>query len=172
MKTVHVLDLLIEAFGLAKDRLPERTRLVIAGRCFEPWVKYQTQIDVLGISARVDVDRRYVPFSEMFERLSDAAVVVHPYRQGTQSASIVLAFSLGIPVIASDSGGLPEQVQDGINGYIFPSGDVRALASALTRVFQDSDRLDAMRRAALKTSETAMNWARICEKHLRVYKKR
>ena len=69
----------------------------------------------------------------------------------------------------SDSGGLPEQVHDGVDGYIFRSGDVSALAEALIRVFEDEDKLRAMRLAALKTSETTMNWTHICEMHRRIY---
>ncbi|MFZ4509154.1 MAG: glycosyltransferase family 4 protein [Fimbriimonas sp.] len=41
------------------------------------------------------------------------------------------AMSLGKPVIASAVGGLPEQVEDGVTGLLFPAGDADALARAI-----------------------------------------
>lgn len=47
------------------------------------------------------------------------------------------AFRNGIPVIASDLGGMAESVQDGINGLLFPRGDARALARAIEQLLFD-----------------------------------
>ncbi|NQT81554.1 glycosyltransferase family 4 protein [bacterium] len=165
------LDVLIKAFALARPRLPGTCRLSIAGPCRDRWGKYQTLIDRLGISPYVHAERRYIPLREMVERLSNAAVIVQPHIRASQSASVALAFPLGIPVVSSDSGGLPEQVHDGVDGYVFRSGDVSALSEALIRVFEGEDKLRAMRRAALKTSETTMNWTHICEMHRRIYER-
>jgi glycosyltransferase involved in cell wall biosynthesis len=50
-----------------------------------------------------------------------------------ENASIVVleAFAAGTPVIASDIGGLPEQVQPGKTGWLFPPGDASALREAM-----------------------------------------
>ena len=47
-------------------------------------------------------------------------------------ASITEAFSHGVPVIASASGGIPEMVRHGENGFLFPAGNVALLAELLT----------------------------------------
>lgn len=44
------------------------------------------------------------------------------------------AILLGIPVVATDVGGMPELIADGISGRLVPSGDAAALASALEEV--------------------------------------
>lgn len=44
--------------------------------------------------------------------------------------------ALGKPLVASDVGGLHEQVENGVNGVLYPAGDVAALAAALLR-FRD-----------------------------------
>jgi glycosyltransferase involved in cell wall biosynthesis len=48
--------------------------------------------------------------------------------------SALEAMASGVPVVAADLGGLPEIVRDGETGVTFPSGDVTALAAALTRL--------------------------------------
>lgn len=48
--------------------------------------------------------------------------------------SALEAMASGVPVVAADLGGLPEIVRDGKTGVTFPSGDVPALAAALTRL--------------------------------------
>ncbi len=42
--------------------------------------------------------------------------------------------ALGKPLVASDVGGLREQVSDGVNGLLYPAGDTAALAAALARM--------------------------------------
>ena len=47
------------------------------------------------------------------------------------------AFLAGVPVVASRIGGIPELVEDGRNGLLFPVGDADRLASLIIRCYQD-----------------------------------
>ncbi len=66
--------------------------------------------------------------------LQAADVVVVPSRREGLGLAAVEALACGTPVIASNVGGLPEVVRDGVNGLLIPPGDPRALAAALHRL--------------------------------------
>jgi glycosyltransferase involved in cell wall biosynthesis len=51
--------------------------------------------------------------------------------------ALLQAMACGLPVIASRVGGIPEIVRDGIEGFLFPPGDARALADAVRVLLAD-----------------------------------
>ena len=53
-----------------------------------------------------------------------------------------------LPIVASETGGIPEVIEDGVNGILVPPGDPEALARAI-------DRLLANRNLARRLSEGA-----------------
>jgi glycosyltransferase involved in cell wall biosynthesis len=52
---------------------------------------------------------------------------------------LVEALAVGTPVIATRVGGVPEIVEDGINGLLVPASDAEALAAAVRRFFADAE---------------------------------
>ncbi len=58
-----------------------------------------------------------------------------PSHREAASRVVMEAFSAGVPVVASDAGGLPEVV--GRDGIVFPRGDSGALAAVIIRVLLD-----------------------------------
>ena len=63
----------------------------------------------------------FVPAEQLVALVQAAAVCLLPYRHATQSGAVVLAQSLGTPVVASAVGGIPEQVTDHVNGRLVPA---------------------------------------------------
>lgn len=49
------------------------------------------------------------------------------------------AMALGVPIIATAAGGVPEIIMDGVNGLLMPPGDVRALSEALVHLIRGED---------------------------------
>lgn len=55
-------------------------------------------------------------------------------------AALIEACAASRPVVGTDVGGIPDVVEDGINGYVVPSGDADALAAAILKVLECPDR--------------------------------
>lgn len=53
--------------------------------------------------------------------------------------SLVEAMATGLPCVATAVGGIPEVLEDGVNGYLAPPGDPLALRTAIERVMSDPD---------------------------------
>ena len=65
------------------------------------------------------------------------ALLVHPATMEGLGVSLLQASSAGVPIVASDVGGIPEAVRDGVNGLLVPPGDPSALGKAMGRILRD-----------------------------------
>lgn len=74
---------------------------------------------------------------ELFECFANADVLVLPSLSEGTPRVLVEARAFRCPVIASDVGGIPTSVDDGLDGVLFPPGDADALHRALVRVATD-----------------------------------
>jgi glycosyltransferase involved in cell wall biosynthesis len=141
------LDIALAAW----PKLTTDVMLLVAG---EPWWDATTNDQRPTTNVRYDL--RFIPDAEIATYFSAADVVLAPYRIEAQSGVALTAFHFARPVIASNVGGLPEIVRDGVNGYLIPPEDPDALAAAVDRFFTDADR-GAMERAATETAK-ANSW--------------
>jgi glycosyltransferase involved in cell wall biosynthesis len=69
--------------------------------------------------------------------LRQADIFVLPSFEEARPRSIIEATRLGVPVVASNTGGIPSLVADGVNGLLVPPGDAHALAAALEALAGD-----------------------------------
>jgi len=81
------------------------------------------------------------------------------------------SFSMGKPVIASTLGGMPELVDDGDNGYHFPSGDVAVLQEKIRHLWEDDALRHAMGRSARAKAEAEFSPDAHYEKIIAIYEK-
>jgi glycosyltransferase involved in cell wall biosynthesis len=89
-----------------------------------------------------------VPRSEVWAALAELdALVVPTLWYETYSLAAHEAFAAGVPVIASRIGVMPEVIRDGIDGLLFPPGDVAVLAALLWELIRRPEQLEALRRA-------------------------
>jgi N-acetyl-alpha-D-glucosaminyl L-malate synthase BshA len=80
--------------------------------------------------------------------LANADCFLLPSESESFGLSALEALACGVPVVASNVGGLPEVVRDGITGALRVPGDVEAMAAAAVEILGDQDRWTAMSTAA------------------------
>ncbi len=80
-----------------------------------------------------------------------------PSEQESFGLTALEAMACGVPVIASDVGGLPEVVVPGETGWLYPVGDVAAMAAGAVSLLADPARHALFRDAARKRAEGSFN---------------
>lgn len=148
--TPHKLGPLVEAFRTAASSLPG-ARLVIAGagQLEDRMRKAAEEGPNIVYLGQIDSETRD-------EVLREAAALVIPSTCAENSPLVFFeALASGVPVIASDLGGITELEAFG-NVLLVPPGDADALARALTELLRDRARLAEFRAQALERRGDAL----------------
>ncbi len=114
----------------------------------------------LGVADRV-VFRGLVDYSRMVELYRSAAVLVNPSISETFGMTLIEAMSCGLPVVASETGGMPAIVGEGACGILVEPGNAAALASAILRLLRDDRLRESMGRAGRKRVLEDFAWDRV-----------
>ncbi len=154
LQTRKHCDHLVEAFDrLLADRPAVTPYLVIVGDG-EERQRLEAQVQALGLAA----DTRFVGFqnqSALPRFFALASVFVLPSRHEPWGLIVNEAMASGCPVIAStDVGCHVDLITPGMEGYVFPTGDIAALTEALQAVFATPDAAAAMGRAAARRMQS------------------
>jgi glycosyltransferase involved in cell wall biosynthesis len=99
-----------------------------------------------------------VPKQRVRELMLGATAVCMPSRwYENQPMTVLEAQALGVPVVASDLGGLPELVEDGVNGALATADDAASFATALRPFVTDAAHGFAMRDGCRRHIEEAFS---------------
>jgi glycosyltransferase involved in cell wall biosynthesis len=166
------LDILIDAL----EAVPG-CRLIIAGPvkegCDDYWRQIERAIAAKGLTERVLQEVGFIPEENVEIYFKAAHVAVLPYRTISQSGVLFLSYNFGLPVIASDVGGLSESVKEGVTGYVCRPEDPADLARTIALYF-DSElfkRLEERRETIIRDVNQSHSWNNIGEATCRVYTK-
>lgn len=114
-------------------------RLVIAGKvkagCDDYWLGIKAALADPMISAKVMQRIEHIPDADVELYFKAADVLVVPYMHIFQSGVPFLAYSFGLPVIATDVGALRDDVIEGLTGLICRRGDPEDLSRAIADFF-------------------------------------
>ena len=121
----------VRVFARAAAELPARLVLVGDGPDLGPAVDLARELGVLDRVRLIGVVDDVAPY------LRGADLLLLPSRNESFGLVALEALAAGIPVIASRVGGLPEVVQHGVSGYLFPPGDVEGMARKAAAVLRD-----------------------------------
>ena len=127
------VDVLLDALARLAPEGP-RWRAIVAGEWYVDRDAADRAVAAGPLAGRVELVDRYLSSAESARYLAAATVVVLPYRSGTQSGVVPLAYAHGRGVITTRVGGLAEAVCDGETGLLVAPEDPAALAAALEQV--------------------------------------
>jgi glycosyltransferase involved in cell wall biosynthesis len=111
----------------------------------------------------------YVPYKHLPIYYAMADVFIHPAHRECWGVSVNEAMVCGLPVLTADTvGAAADLVEEGVNGYSYPCGDIEALHELMRRCLTHRDNLNAMGRrsqskiagwGAKETAERLADWA-------------
>lgn len=151
---------ILKALPSIRDRV-EGIKLLVVGDFGDDRQEYMDIIHKEGISGCVKMVEGYIPDQEVEQYFAASDLAVLPYESATQSGIAQIAYGFGMPIVATDVGGLPEVVLDGRTGYVVPQGDDQALGEAVIRFFTETD-VEAMKEN-IKQEEYKFSWDRMRE---------
>ena len=120
------------AWRLAAPRVPEARLHLVGSGTLQPVVEQL----VRDLPAQTSWTERLAP-SGVSAALDESTLLVLPSRSEGMGRVLIEAFCRARPVVASRVGGIPDLVEDGVNGLLVEPGNVTALADALVSVLAD-----------------------------------
>lgn len=92
----------------------------------------QFLVDDLGLQDCVFLKKR-IPQKEVFRLMKEASLLLMPSLEEGIPNVVVESMAIGLPVISTDCGGVPELIVDGKEGWLVPTRDPGAMAEAVLR---------------------------------------
>jgi N-acetyl-alpha-D-glucosaminyl L-malate synthase BshA len=143
----RVVDVVM-VFARVVEQTPARLVLVGDGpdRSAAEWLAHELEINdkihFLGKQERVN------------ELLPLADLMLMPSELESFGLAALEAMACRVPAIATRVGGVPELIDDGVNGLLYEVGAVEAMAEGAIQLLKSRDRLEVMRDAARKTARS------------------
>ena len=156
------LDVLLDAWPAVREVRPA-ARLVVAGDPgrLDPARREQLRAQATGL----DVIQRfeYIPFAEVAGYFAAADLLVLPYRHISQSGVLYLALSLGVPLIATRVGAVPEVLEDEESALLVPPESAADLSAATIRLLADPELRSRLARSGRRVARE-YSWPIIAER--------
>lgn len=154
-------DLLVTALAGLRDRVWTCSIVGTLDRDPDFVERLRSQVGEAGLSDRVEL-RGALPRTEVAAAYADADLLVVPTRLESYGMVVTEALARGIPVIATDTGGVGEALGSGPlgrPGVLVPGDHAAALRDALDRWLSDPGHRSRLRAAARARRDTLTSWA-------------
>jgi N-acetyl-alpha-D-glucosaminyl L-malate synthase BshA len=138
----------VKVFAKVVEQLPARLILVGDGpdRSAAEWLAHD-----LGINDKIHFLGKQERVNEL---LPLADLMLMPSQLESFGLAALEAMACRVPTIATQVGGVPELIDDGVSGLLYPVGDVEAMAEGAIGLLKDRNRLEVMRDEARKTARS------------------
>ncbi|MFC2001653.1 glycosyltransferase [Chloroflexota bacterium] len=151
---VYGIDYLIRSIPHIRQKHKD-VRILIAG--YGNQKPYQQAAQEIGVEKNVEFIGT-VPHAAVTEYLSRLDIFVMPSLSEAFGVSALEAQALGIPVVATNIGGIPEIVKDGESGLLVEPQNPKAIADAIIRLLDDEALRKRMGARGRKLVEEKYDW--------------
>lgn len=140
MRSFHPIynpHMALNTLDILRHRYPNAT-LVMAG--VDKGLEREIKIKAIDMGLADSV--RFPGFLDMnakFEKFADADIYLNTNRVDNMPVSVVEACAMGLPVVATDVGGIRHLLSDGANGLLVPDGDALAMSKAVERLLSEPE---------------------------------
>jgi N-acetyl-alpha-D-glucosaminyl L-malate synthase BshA len=160
----RVVDV-VKVFARVARELPAQLFLVGDGpdRSAAEWLAHDLQINdkvhFMGKQERVN------------ELLPLADLMVMPSELESFGLAALEAMACKVPSIATRVGGVPELIDDGVTGLLYPVGNVDDMVAGAVSLLKDRERLEAMREAGRATARKRFCSSLVVPHYVKYYEK-
>jgi glycosyltransferase involved in cell wall biosynthesis len=156
---------LLKAMPELLDRFPNLHLLLFGKGPLE--AEISKQIHALGLDRHVTLAGFRDDLPRIFSCLE---LLVHPALIEGLGVSLLQAASAGLPIVASDAGGMPEAVRHGVNGLLVPPGHVSALGDAIGRLLDEPAMARRMGQSGARLMQDEFSVERMVADNLALYR--
>lgn len=160
MLLVHASEALVQEFPEAKVHFfgfcdPEHSY----GRLFKesiedkPWCVFHGRVSQAVIE----------------EVLVRATCSVLPSRQENFGIALAESMAVGVPCLGANVGGIPDLIQDGMTGFLFPSGATESLARLLIEIHRNPSQANSIGAKGRESARQNFDCSVVARRHLEVY---
>lgn len=161
-------DILIQTAHLLGKQLKNVHFLIVGdGQCK---AELADQVNALGVNKSVTF-AGYQDHETVLSFVKSSDIFIMPSRYEGTPIALLEAASLGIPVIASNVGGIPELVQDQVHALLVPPDDPQSLAQAVKRIINDKKLAETLSANAVERIKEKFNIDRQLELTWSAYQK-
>lgn len=165
LKAYKSVDVLIQAFKIVKDKIPN-AKLVIVGSGEE-----ESALKKLAATVGFDRDIAYfagkISDAEKISWLQRAWVLVNPSMMEGWGITSIEANACGVPVVASNVPGLRDSVKNPHTGYLVTHGDVETFAARIIRLLENKSIRDFMAKESIEWANQ-FDWEKSAAKSLSI----
>lgn len=164
-------EYLIQAIAHLKQHLNKPVAAVIAGARLESRSEYYKDLLTLRADLGLEDTVKFLGHHDDIPALLSAVDVFVLSSVAEACPMVVLeAMAMKLPVVASNVGGVPEQITDGDSGWLVPSKNPEALAATLTEVALNKEEANRRARNARQTAVEKFSLSRCAQRHETIYR--